>query len=140
MPMVYLKSRYLLADRHAMFMFSVFMPNLVDMMVYIRDNWPMLVEDIRTGTFNSDIAIDDATKAELMPVTNPMPKRAAELERIFKEGFDTPIIPRLWPNMSFICTIGTGGFAAYTRTMRSFSGDIPIDFSIYGASEAMMAH
>lgn len=139
MPMVYLKSRYLLADRHAMFMFSVFMPNLVDMMVYIRDNWPMLVEDIRTGTFNSDVAIDDETKAELMHVTKPMPKRAAELERIFKEGFDTPIIPRLWPNMSFICTIGTGGFAAYTRTMRSFSGDIPIDFSIYGASEAMMA-
>ena len=41
--------------------------------------------------------------------------------------------------MSFISTIGTGGFAAYTRAMRSFSGDVPIDYQIYGASEAMMA-
>ena len=138
-PMMYLKARYILADRDTSFMFSVFMTNLVDMMVYIRRNWEMLTEDIRTGGFNEDVNIDEETKAELLKVTRPDPERADELERIFKEGFDTPIIPRLWPKMSFICTIGTGGFAAYTRTMRSYSGDIPIDFSIYGASEAMMA-
>ncbi len=138
-PMMYLKARYILADRDTSFMFSVFMTNLVDMMVYIQRNWKMLTEDIRTGTFNPDIKIDEKTKAELMKVTRPEPERAAELERIFREGFDTPLIPRLWPRMSFISTIGTGGFAAYTRAMRKFSGDVPIDFSIYGASEAMMA-
>ncbi len=99
----------------------------------------MLTEDIRTGGFSAEVSLDEETKAELLKVTRPDPKRADELEKIFKEGFDTPIIPRLWPKMSFICTIGTGGFAAYTRSMRSYSGDIPIDFSIYGASEAMMA-
>lgn len=138
-PMMYMKARYILADRNTSFMFSVFMTNLVDMMVYIRRNWEMLVEDIRTGTFNKDVEIDDETRAQLMRVTRPDPKRAAELKRIFEEGFDTPIIPRLWPKMAFISTIGTGGFAAYTRTMRKYSGDVPIDFSIYGASEAMMA-
>ena len=138
-PMMYLKARYILADRDASFMFSVFMCNLVDMMVYIEKNWEMLVEDIRTGTFNKEIKIDDQTKAELMKVTRPEPERAAELEKEFRKGFDTPIIPRLWPKMSFISTIGTGGFAAYTRTMRTYSGNIPIDFSIYGASEGMMA-
>ena len=138
-PMMYLKARYILADRDTSFMFSVFMTNLVDMMVYIRRNWQMLVEDIRTGTFNKDVEIDDVTRSELSGVTKPDPQRADELEKVFREGFDTPIIPRLWPKMSFICTIGTGGFAAYTRAMRSYSGDVPIDFSIYGASEAMMA-
>ena len=138
-PMMYLKARYILADRDTSFMFSVFMTNLVDMMVYIRRNWEMLTEDIRTGGFSAEVSLDEETKAELLKVTRPDPKRADELEKIFKEGFDTPIIPRLWPKMSFICTIGTGGFAAYTRSMRSYSGDIPIDFSIYGASEAMMA-
>ena len=138
-PMMYLKARYILADRDTSFMFSVFMTNLVDMMVYIRRNWQMLVEDIRTGTFNKDVEIDDVTRSELAGVTKPDPQRADELEKVFREGFDTPIIPRLWPKMSFICTIGTGGFAAYTRAMRSYSGDVPIDFSIYGASEAMMA-
>ena len=139
MPMMYLKVRYALADRNTTFMFSVFMTNLVDMMNYIKRNWEMLVEDIRTGTFNDDVQIDDDTKAELMKVTRPDPKRADELEREFKKGFETPIIPRIWPQMSFISTIGTGGFAAYTRAMRSFSGDVPIDFQIYGASESMMA-
>jgi len=138
-PMMYLKVRYALADRDTTFMFSVFMTNLVDMMNYIKNNWEWLVEDIRTGTFNEEIKIDEETKAELMKVTKPEPERAAELEREFKKGFDTPIIPRIWPKMSFISTIGTGGFAAYTRTMRSFSGDVPIDFQIYGASESMMA-
>ncbi len=139
MPMMYLKVRYCLADRDTSFLFSVFMTNLVDMMNYIRRNWKMLVEDIRTGTFNADIEIDEETRAELMKVTKPDPKRADELEREFEKGFDTPIIPRIWPKMSFISTIGTGGFAAYTRAMRSFSGDVPIDFQIYGASESMMA-
>ena len=138
-PMMYLKVRYALADRDTTFMFSVFMTNLVDMMNYIKNNWQWLVEDIRTGTFNKDVKIDEETRAELMKVTRPEPRRAAELEREFKKGFDTPIIPRIWPKMSFISTIGTGGFAAYTRTMRSFSGDVPIDFQIYGASESMMA-
>ena len=138
-PMMYLKVRYALADRDTTFMFSVFMTNLVDMMNYIKNNWEWLVEDIRTGTFNKDVKIDDETKAELMKVTKPDPKRAEELEREFKKGFDDPIIPRIWPKMSFISTIGTGGFAAYTRAMRSFSGSVPIDFQIYGASESMMA-
>ena len=138
-PMMYLKVRYALADRDTSFMFSVFMTNLVDMMNYIKNNWEWLVEDIRTGTFNKDVKIDEETKAELMKVTRPEPERAAELEREFKKGFDDPIIPRIWPKMSFISTIGTGGFAAYTRAMRSFSGDVPIDFQIYGASESMMA-
>ena len=138
-PMMYLKVRYALADRDTSFLFSVFMTNLVDMMNYIKNNWEWLVEDIRTGTFNKDVKIDEETKAELMKTTKPMPERAAELEAEFKKGFDTPIIPRIWPKMSFISTIGTGGFAAYTRAMRSFSGDVPIDFQIYGASEAMMA-
>ena len=138
-PMMYLKVRYCLADRNTTFLFSVFMTNLVDMMNYIMRNWEMLVEDIRTGTFSDDVQIDEKTKAELLKVTKPDPKRAAELEAEFRKGFDTPIIPRIWPKMSFISTIGTGGFAAYTRAMRSFSGDVPIDFQIYGASEAMMA-
>ena len=139
MPMMYLKVRYALADRDCTFLFSVFMTNLVDMMNYIKRNWEMLVEDIRTGTFNDDVQIDEETKAELMKVTRPKPERAAELEREFRKGFDTPIIPRIWPKMSFISTIGTGGFAAYTRVMRTFSGGVPIDFQIYGASEGMMA-
>jgi len=115
------------------------MTNLVDMMYYLEQNWQMLVRDIRNGTFDDSIDIAEDVKAELFKVTKPDPKRAHELEVEFSKGFAEPIIPRIWKKMSFVCTIGTGGFAAYTERMRAYLGDIPIDFSIYGASEAMMA-
>ena len=139
MNIMFLKVLYALKDRDMSFMFSVFMTNIVDMMVYIQNNWELLCDTIETGKFSDDIEIEDSVKEELMKVTKPDPKRAEELRAEFKKGFDTPIIPRIWKKMSFICTIGTGGFASYTEKMRSFSGDVPIDFSIYGASEAMMA-
>ncbi len=139
MPMMYLKLRYALMDRDMTFMFSVFMTNLVDMMYYLENNWQMFVKDIRDGTFDDSIDIAEDVKAELAKVTKPDPKRAAELEAEFVKGFAEPIIPRIWKKMSFVCTIGTGGFAAYTERMRAYLGNIPIDFSIYGASEAMMA-
>ncbi|MBQ6020224.1 MAG: GH3 auxin-responsive promoter family protein, partial [Clostridia bacterium] len=52
------------------------------------------------------------------------------------------LVPNLAPTLGGAVqggSFGTGGFAAYTRAMRSFSGDVPIDFQIYGASESMMA-
>lgn len=139
MPMMYLKVIYALKERDLSFLFSVFMSNLVDMMAYIEQNWESLCRDIRTGTFDEAMHIDPETVKLLAPYTKPDPRRADELEEEFRRGFDTPIIPRIWHKMNFICTIGTGGFAAYTERMRAYSGDIPIDFSIYGASEALMA-
>lgn len=139
MPMVYLKLFYILKDRDTSFMFSVFMSNLVDMMSMLEKEWPKLCRDIRNGFFDSELQISDSVRAELAKVTRPDPERADELEAEFRKGFDTPIIPRIWPQMAFISTIGTGGFAAYTEKMRHYLGDVPIDFSIYGASEAMMA-
>lgn len=139
MNIVYLKVFYALADRDMTFIFSVFMTNVVDMLVYIEQNWPMLCRDIENGTFDESIQMDDDVRQELLRQTKPDPVRAEELRREFEKGFDTPIIPRIWPKMSFISTIGTGGFAAYTERMRKYSGDVPIDFSIYGASEGMFA-
>ena len=139
MNMMYLKSFYALSDKDMSFMFSVFMTNIVDMMVYIENNWQSLCDDIEKGTFPEEIKMDEDVKRELLKNTKPNPKRAAFLRKEFSRGFEVPVIPRIWPKMSFISTIGTGGFAAYTERMRKYSGAIPIDFSIYGASEGMMA-
>lgn len=70
MPMMYLKVRYALADRNTTFMFSVFMTNLVDMMNYIKRNWEMLVQDIRTGTFNDDVQIYGASESMMATCTH----------------------------------------------------------------------
>lgn len=135
----YMKIRYALQERNLTFMIGAFMTALVDLMTYMVLNWELLADDIEHGTINSKIQISDKLREELAGTLKPDPERAEELRREFGKGPDTPIIPRIWKKMSWICAIGTGGFAAYTEKMRAFSGDIPIDFSVYGASEALMA-
>ena len=54
-----------------------------------------------------------------------MPERAAQLREIFKQGFDEPFMPKVWPKMSFLGGIGTGGFKAYANRLKSYmSNDI----------------
>ncbi len=139
MDLKYLQLRFGLEDRNLSFMLGAFMTSLVDLMTYMNTNWKTLCDEIENGILNKDAHIPEKVRTQLEKYLKPNPKRADELREEFKKGFDTPIIPRIWKNMSWIYAIGTGGFASYTEKMRKYSGDIPIDFSVYGASEALMA-
>ena len=139
MNMNYMKARFALEEPNLSFLLSAFMTNLVDMFNYIKNNWEMICDDIEKGTINEDVCHESA-RSVMMKYVKPNPKRANELRKIFKEGFDTPIIPRLWPNIAWVCAIGTGGFATYYERFKKFLGDnIPIDFCAYAASEGMFA-
>lgn len=139
MDLKYLQLRFGLEERNLSFMLGAFMTSLVDLMTYMNANWKSLCDEIEKGILNKDAHIPENVRKELETYLKPNPKRADELRKEFEKGFDTPIIPRIWKNMSWIFAIGTGGFASYTEKMRKYSGDIPIDFSVYGASEALMA-
>lgn len=139
MDLKYLQLRFGLEERNLSFMIGAFMTSLVDLMTYMNANWKSLCDEIEKGILNKDAHIPENVRKELEVYLKPNPKRAEELREEFEKGFDTPIIPRIWKNMSWIFAIGTGGFASYTEKMRKYSGNIPIDFSVYGASEALMA-
>lgn len=139
MDLKYLQLRFGLEERNMSFMIGAFMTSLVDLMTYMNANWKSLCDEIEKGILNKDAHIPENVRKELEAYLKPNPKRADELRKEFEKGFDTPIIPRIWKNMSWIFAIGTGGFASYTEKMRKYSGNIPIDFSVYGASEALMA-
>lgn len=140
MDMKYLKLRYALAEREVAFMMSAFMTGLVDLMNYLVANWPMFVEDIRTGTINTDIKLSPEMRAKLEAGLRPDPARADELQAAFEQGFYTPIVPRIWPDLCSVGAIGAGGFIGHTERMRTFLGpDVRIDFMVYAASEALMA-
>ncbi len=139
MNMNYMKARFALEEPHLVFGLSAFMTNLVDMMNYIRRNWKMIVDDIEHGTLNKDVC-EERSRGAILPYIKANPKRAEELRKIFQEGFDTPIIPRIWPLISWVCSIGTGGFASYTEKFRKYAGeDVAIDYFVYAASEGMFA-
>lgn len=138
--MKYLKLRYALEEPEITFMTAAFMTALVDLMNYLVAWWPRFVEDIRLGRINPEITISDELREKLEAKLRPNPQRADVLEREFSKGFDTPIVPRIWPDMCCVGSIGAGGFIGHTERMRSFLGpDIPIDFMVYAASEALMA-
>lgn len=140
MDMKYLKLRYALEDSGLVFMVSAFMTGLVDIMNYMKHNWEMLCDDIEKGTINDTIMISDKLRSELTAQLKPNHKRADFLRKEFSKGFETPIVPRIWPNMTWIGAIGTGGFTGYTEKMREFTGkDIYIDFTVYAASESLFA-
>lgn len=135
----YLHARFLLQARDCRLFTAVFMSSLLDMMRYIEDNWPMLVHDIETGTVDESVQLLDEDRATLLPKLSPMPDRAAELRAAFEEGFDTPIMQRIWPDAKLLWTVAGAGFAPYTERMRRYSGDLPINYAGYSASEGLFS-
>lgn len=140
MDLKYFKLRYALEDPDITFMCSAFMTGLVDLMNYMVHNWQVLCDDIARGNISPDIKVPDDVRQRLEAQMKPNAKRALELRREFRKGFDTPIVPRIWPRLRLVTAIGTGGFLAHTEKMRTFLGtNIPIEFAAYAASESMMA-
>lgn len=139
MNMNYMKARFALEEPDLVFFLAGFMTNFVDMLNYIKKNWEMICDDIEQGTYNPDVC-SERSYPKMKKYLRKNPKRAEELRKIFREGFDTPIIPRLWPKFSFVCAIGTGGFSSYCEKFKKFAGDkVAIDYFVYAASEGMFA-
>lgn len=135
----YVNTRFALQDRDTMFVFSVFLKMFTDLMLYLEKNWRTIVDDIEKGSV-SDIAKASPEVLEMLKAKiRPDPERAAELRREFEKGFDETIIPRIWPNMSVICGIGTSTFEQFYKLSKTMTGNVPYDFSIYGASEGLFA-
>ncbi len=139
MNMQYMRIRFALEDRDMTYMVSSFMTNISDMLSFMKNNWEMIVDDIENGTVNPDMVKGKEYLEPILPYLKKRPERAAELRKIFEEGFDTPIAPKLWPRLSYVCAIGTGGFSVYTDKVKQFIGDIPVDYSVYAASEGIFA-
>ena len=135
----YVNTRFALQDRNTMYVFSVFLKMFTDLMIYLKKHWETIVDDIEKGTVSEIAKATPEVMKMLKAKIRPDPVRAAELRREFEKGFDETIVPRIWPNMSAICGIGTSTFEQFYKLSRTMTGDIPYDFSIYGASEGLFA-
>lgn len=139
MDLKYLRARFTLEREDISFLDGAFMTSLVDLVDYICNNWKMLCKDIRYGRISEDADVPgnirEALEAELMP----NPKRAKALAAEFRKGFKG-ILPRIWPDLQFVGSIGTGGFFTYTKKMIRYTGrNIPFEHLSYAASEGLFA-
>ncbi len=132
----YLHTRFALEEPDIRDISVVFITRLLDTMRYIEDNWQMLVRDIETGTIDDSVQLPDNVRRSLAAKTKPNPERAAKLREIFEDGFNKPIAPAMWPNLTVIRSVAGGGFAPYTERLRRFIGnDVHIMYTGYNASE-----
>lgn len=135
----YVHLRFALEDRNMLYMFTIFFKACTDLLRYLENNWQTLVDDIEKGTISDLARATPKALEELAPKIAPNPERATELRREFEKGFDATIMHRIWPNLSVISGIGTSTFEPFSKIARRYTEGIPFDFSIYGASEGMMA-
>ena len=139
MNMNYMKARFALEKPEICFILAPFMTNIVDIFNFIKNNWEILCDDIENGTINEDMC-EERSRPAIMKYIKKRPERAKQLREIFKEGFDTPIIPRLWPKMSWTCAIGNGSFSSYRKKFQQYAGKkVALDYFVYAASEGMFA-
>ena len=115
----YLHARFALMDADATGCQVIYLSLLLVLFKYIESNWEMLVNDIEAGTIDASVELPPGVLNGLKEKIRPMPERAAELRKIFSEGFEEPFVPKVWKNMKIINGVGTGGFKVYADTLRS---------------------
>ena len=136
----YLHAFFALSERKVSIITGSYIPIILDTVNYIRDNWQMLTNDIRSGTLSNNVTIPDDLREKLSAKISPDPERADELEREFTKGFDDTILKRIWPSLSGIAAIWGGNFSSYARKLQKYSGmTIPYYTTSYVSSEGVFA-
>ena len=141
MDMHYMKLRFALPSKKISYLGTIFITTLESMFFYMEENWEMLCDDIEKGIINDKVNVPDHIRKKYNKKLKPDPKRAEELRREFRKGFDeSPIIPRIWPNVGWMYGMGTGSLSFYQKKLRRYLGeDIPMHYLGYTATEAFMA-
>ncbi len=137
---LYVHTRFALINPDIPFTITSFVSLFLEILRYIKGNWELLVNDIENGTIDESIRMPKEVRESLLGKIKPLPERAAELRKIFKEGFDEPIVPKIWPNMQLLIGCGSGSFRNYIDKIKEFTGP-DFDFALIGltASEGMFS-
>ena len=136
----YINARFALVNQDVSFTITSFVSLFLEVLRFIKGNWELLVNDIENGTIDESIEMSDEVRESLLGKIEPMPERAEELRKIFQQGFDEPIVPKIWPRMLLLIGCGSGGFANYLEKIKEFTGP-DFNFALLGltASEGIFS-
>lgn len=137
MDMNYLKLRFALACADVSAIEAVYVHQIVYLLHYLKKNWEILTDDIETGAISQTVKVPKEIRLKLQAQLHPDAERAAYLRREFQKGFDTPIVPRIWPKLRFVMAIGGEAFASHMKKLQKDIGEVPFHYFIYAASEGI---
>ena len=115
---------------------SVYLYDIAMLMAWIEENWKELIQDMRHKRVTA--IIGEKEKAALIR-NLPDDKWLDELEAILSQGFDEPIIPRIWRNMKFVCGVGGKMYELQESQIKRYIGNIPTYQFSYALSECIIA-
>ena len=129
---------FALADPDVEQIIAPFTWNILEYFEYLENNHRKIVEQIRTGNvFVNKMSRELLDRQKAQFVADP--ERADQLEAIFAEGFDEPVIKKIWPGFRRIVAVGTAPFRIYTDALKRYADDdIIFDNGYYAASEAVI--
>lgn len=131
----YMKSWLMLCCPELVSIQSIFLYDVLLIMSYMEENRTSLLNDMKKKQVSADLKQD--TKERLLACL-PEPSVLERAEKILSEGFDTPILPRLFGGLRFISGIGGKSMEFQTNALRRYSGTIPLHFFAYASSECMI--
>ncbi len=116
---------------------SVFITAVINAVLLIKTRWRDMINDIRTGKFNSlTIGKRDALEKFL---GGPDPIRADVLQKIFEqvEPLDCEnMLSKIWPKLKVIKCLCSGNMSCFIPTLRYYCGpSIHISSYWYGCTE-----
>lgn len=118
---------------------SLFTWTVLELFEYLEANYKILVEEMRTGRIVPHTDISDEMREKLESMIKADPKRADAILKICEEGFDQPVIKKIWPAMERIVAAGTGDFRIYTEKLKKYTGgDVAMHNGYLAASEAVV--
>ena len=134
---LYLHLLFALKDKNLTYISGVFISNVLDALRVLEDNAELLVRDIRRGSIDRNLNIDDETRKKLNKYLKPNAGRADEIELEFSKGFEG-ICRRIWPKLIYIASVTGANFSIYDDMVNYYTGSIPIYSPAYASTEAMI--
>ena len=134
---LYLHLLFALEDRNLTYISGVFISNVLDALRILEDKNELLVKDIRRGSINRNLNIDDETRKNLNSYLKANAGRADEIEKEFSKGF-RGICRRLWPKITYIAAVTGANFSIYDDMVDYYTESLPIYSPAYAATEAMI--
>lgn len=86
--------------------------------------WKDMCDDIDNGSLGVRCDVDKDLLNSFNKRLKKNPQRAAELRKIFEEGFNTPIAPRIWPKLTRVVANELNGEEIYRIVFKKYLGDI----------------
>ena len=134
---LYLHLLFGLEDRNLFYISGVFISNILDLLRVLEEKSKLLVRDIRRGSIDRNLEIDEDTRKILNQYLKPNAGRADELENEFSKGFEG-VCTRIWPKLTYIAAVTGANFSIYDDKVNYYTDSLPIYSPAYAATEAMI--